>query len=119
MNHAKLLQMRNLYSTRFLSLVVLLSYYCGLLCFDYNIDLQIVEMRRVLLQKLQNNRNVEVKNSESSTTLDSSQEGIKVSERREKNIPSMEKELTNIVNRTGRLEIDDNAENTEWLRERD
>ncbi|KAJ9163059.1 hypothetical protein P3X46_022774 [Hevea brasiliensis] len=80
---------------------------------------QIVETRSVLLQNLQNKRNVEVESSESSATIDTSQEGIKVSEMQEENIPSREKEVSSIVNATGRLEIDDDENAEHWLKERE
>ncbi|KDP30244.1 hypothetical protein JCGZ_17026 [Jatropha curcas] len=78
---------------------------------------QIIETRSILLQKLQNKRNAKAEGSENSVTLESSQWGSKVTERREENIPSRENEVTDIVNATEGLEIDDEENADQWLKE--
>ncbi|XP_057995753.1 uncharacterized protein LOC131175437 [Hevea brasiliensis] len=66
---------------------------------------QIVETRSVLLRQLQNKRNVKVESSENSSM------------REEENISSREKEVTDIANATGRLEIDNYENADQWLKE--
>lgn len=80
----------------------------------------IVETRNILLQKLQNKRNSMSETSENSFAVETSKESIKVSEKQEENIPSQEKEVTEIVKATERLEIADEKENADqWLKETD
>uniref|UniRef100_A0A2C9UKI1 BSD domain-containing protein n=1 Tax=Manihot esculenta TaxID=3983 RepID=A0A2C9UKI1_MANES len=77
----------------------------------------LVETRNVLLQQLQNKRKAAPESFENSATHDTSQAGIKVSERQEENIQSREKGVTDIVNATGRLEIDNDENVDQWLKE--
>ncbi|XP_065850213.1 uncharacterized protein [Euphorbia lathyris] len=65
---------------------------------------EIVETRSRLLQKLQNTRNMKV---ETSVAPDASHEDISY----------QEKEVTEIVNETGRLQIDDEENAEQWLKE--
>ncbi|EEF30430.1 conserved hypothetical protein [Ricinus communis] len=77
---------------------------------------QIVETRNILLQKLQNKKNLKVENSDPAS-LHISQDSSKITERAEDNIPSQGKEVTEIANATGRLEIDDEESADQWLKE--
>lgn len=76
--------------------------------------LQVVETRDALLQKLQNNKNAQVENS----NLNACEESSNVSETEQEKISSDEK-VSEIVNAAGGLEIasEDNAEL--WLEEAD
>lgn len=85
--------------------------------FDLLSSPKIIETRNLLLQKLQNKSDEQVETSNTPAT--SSLDGSKACETQGENIPSRVKEVTEIVNATQGLEIDDEENTGQWLEEED
>ncbi|GKV02604.1 hypothetical protein SLEP1_g15021 [Rubroshorea leprosula] len=87
---------------------------------EYDFELlstpEVVATRDVLLQKLHDNRNSQVKNSD---TCDAWQESCNVRETYRENIPSGERVVTEITNAAQGLEIEDEDNTLKWWEEAD